>query len=111
MHASHVSTWAYVLGGVALAGGASFAIFGATGLDEKNQLRSQCGNTCTDAQVQPLKVKYITADVSLGVGVIAAAVSAWLFLHPSAGEVNEPAVSFSLAPTRQGATASVLARF
>jgi hypothetical protein len=106
----HVSTWAYVLGGIALAGGASFAIFGATGLAEKSQLRAQCGDTCSDAQVEPLKVKYITADISLGIGVVAAAISAWLFLHPSVAG-GEPVARLSIVPSRDGANLSIAGRF
>jgi hypothetical protein len=109
--ATHVSAWAYALGGVAIAGVASFAAFGATGLDEKNQLRAQCGNTCSDAQVDPLKVKYITADVSLGVGIVAAVISTWLFLHPSREERAEPAMTLSLGPSRDGASVGMVGRF
>ncbi|MGO9000300.1 MAG: hypothetical protein ACLQVI_43800 [Polyangiaceae bacterium] len=109
--AKHVSTWAYVFGAAAVVGGASFAYFGATGLSEKSQLRSQCGDTCTDAQVQPLKVKYITADVSLGLGVIAAAVSAWLFLHPKVEEGTEPATTVTIAPNKEGASLSIVGTF
>jgi hypothetical protein len=108
---THVSPWAYVLGAVAVVGGASFAYFGATGLGEKSQLRSQCGSTCSDAQVEPLKVKYITADASLGVGVISAAIATWLFLHPSVREAAEPGPAVSLSPNRGGGTLSVQATF
>lgn len=109
--ASHVSGWAYAIGAVAVAGGASFAAFGSTGLDEKNQLRTQCGPTCTDAQVQPLKVKYIAADASLGVGVIAAVVSTWLFLHPDVEEANGAGTTVSLGATRDGGGVSVVGTF
>jgi hypothetical protein len=110
-HRTRVSTWAYALGAVAVVGVASFASFGAIGLNEKSQLRSQCGNTCSDAQVEPLKVDYVTADASLGVGVIAAAISAWLFLHPSVEETSAPGATLSMAPSPGGGVLSVLGRF
>ncbi len=123
---THVSPWAYVLGGVAVAGLASFASFGAGGLNEKNQLRAECNDTCSDQQVQPLKVDYITADTSLGLGVVAAAISIWLFTHPSVEARPESAIDtkgaragalrartpvVSVAPTRGGASVSFVASF
>jgi hypothetical protein len=90
---SRISPWGWVLGGVGLGALGSFAYFGATGLSEKSTLRSQCGSSCTDEQVSPLKTRYIAADVSLGVGVLALAAAAWIILHPSLDEPKAGAVS------------------
>ena len=108
---THVSPWAYALGAVAVAGGASFAAFGVAGLNEKSQLRAQCNDTCSDQAIAPLKVDYITADVSLGLGVVAAAVSIWLFLHPSVETVSEPAAGFVVVPSREGGSVGWGGRF
>jgi hypothetical protein len=104
---THVSGWAYALGGLGLAGVGAFAYLGGTGLDEKNQLRASCGNTCTDAQVAPLKARYIGADISLGVGVVAALAAAWLFVHPRVEEVPATALAPAISVGARGATLGV----
>jgi hypothetical protein len=109
--ATHVSAWAYGFGAAALVAGGAFAYLGATGLSEKGQLRATCGDTCTDAQVAPLKTRYIAADTSLAVGVLSAAVAGWLFLHPDVerARATGASVSVGLAPGR--ATIDLAARF
>jgi len=97
----------YVLGGVGVVGLGSFVYFGATGLDEKARLRSTCAPSCTDDQVAPVRSRYIAADVSLGVSIVALAVAGYLVFHPS----SAPNVTLSVAPSRDGAAFSVVRAF
>jgi hypothetical protein len=86
----HVSPWAFVTGGVAIAAVGSFAYFGATGLDEKSTLRTTCAPRCTDDQVAPLRARYVAADVSLGIAVLALGATTWLLLHPTTDVSDAP---------------------
>ncbi len=93
-----LSPFVYVLGGLGLAAAGSSAYFGLTGLEKKSELRASCGPACTDAEVSGLRTRYIVADVSLVVGVLALAAAGWLaFAPPSATKAQ--AVRFELTPT------------
>jgi hypothetical protein len=102
-----ISPLVYVLGGVGVVGLGSFIYFGATGLDEKARLRTTCAPSCSDDQVAPVRNRYIAADVSLGVSLVAFAIAGYLVFHPSPA----PNVSVSVAPTPGGAAFSVFRAF
>jgi hypothetical protein len=68
-----------VLAGVAVLGGASFAFFAATGQSDVDHLRATCAPRCAPSDVSSARTKIIVANVSLGVGIVAA-VSAGYFL-------------------------------
>jgi hypothetical protein len=72
----------WILGGVALVGVGGFAFFGATGSSDANDLRHGCSVTssCTQSSVDAIKSKYVVADVSLGIAVVALAAAAVLWL-------------------------------
>jgi hypothetical protein len=76
----HVPVVAYVVGGVALAAFGSFAFFALSGKGTENDLASSCSPSCSDAQLAPVKRDYLIADVSLGIGVVAAVASVLLAL-------------------------------
>ena len=57
--------------GVAVAGFALFAGFGEAGLSQQSELRAQCAPHCTSSQVDPVSTKFMVANVSLIVGVVA----------------------------------------
>jgi hypothetical protein len=62
---------AWVLGGVGVVGLGLFATFGALGLSEQSSLKSTCAPTCTDAQVDPVKVDFAVANTALVTGLVA----------------------------------------
>jgi hypothetical protein len=68
-----VSPFVYPLAGIGVAAAGSFGYFGLTGRAEASDLRSGCGATasCTDAQVDSARAKYIAADISLVVALVA----------------------------------------
>jgi hypothetical protein len=70
---------AYLLvavGGVALA---SFGYFGAVGVGDRNALAS-CRGSCDPSTVDSVHRKFLIADVSLGISVVALGAAAYLFI-------------------------------
>ena len=55
----------YVFGGIALAGFATLAYFGGTGLYDAHQLRTGCMPFCEHEDVQAVRTKLIIADIGL----------------------------------------------
>jgi hypothetical protein len=70
------------VGALGVLGLGSFAYFGLTGRAQASDLRSGCGTTqtCDPADVEAVRNKYILADVSLGVGVVALGVATVIWL-------------------------------
>jgi len=73
---------AYVLGGLAVVGAASFSYFALSGHSEMGQLDA-CKPYCNPDDVRSVRTKYVLADISLGVSVLAlAGAGYWLFAEP-----------------------------
>jgi hypothetical protein len=75
------------LGGLGLAGIGTFAYFGLSGKAEENTLRGKtgCAPSCTPEETDPVRTKFLIANVSLGVGIVAlGAATIIAFLHQSA---------------------------
>jgi hypothetical protein len=69
-----VPTLSWILGGVALVAFGSEAYFGVTGLSARSDARAQpCAPACPSSDADRVRTKFIVADVSLGVGVLALA--------------------------------------
>lgn len=84
-----------VLGGVALAGGASFAVFAILGKGKES-----CAPHCARSDVDALRRDYLIADVSWAVGAaaaVAAGIVWWTQPAPS-----RPSTSFMLVPRADG---------
>ena len=77
------------------AAAASFAYFAITGHSSFNQLE-QCKPNCSRSDVRDVRTKYLMADVSLGVSVVALAAAGYLLLR-SAPERPVASGSVSLA--------------
>jgi hypothetical protein len=69
----------YLFGGIAVAGLATVAYFGGTGLYDAHQLRTGCRPFCAHDDVQAVETKLVLADIGLAVGIVALAVG--LYLH------------------------------
>jgi hypothetical protein len=107
---ARISPWVFVAGGVGVAGVGAFAYFGATGLSEKSRLRAECAPTCTDDQVAPVRNRYLAADISLGIGIVAFAIAGYLFFH-TADPATPTATRVTVAPTPGGAAFSLTHAF
>jgi len=68
-----------VFGAVGLVGLGMFAAFGAVGLGERSDLDA-CKPTCSDDEVDPVRTKFIIADISLAVGVVSLGVATIMLL-------------------------------
>ena len=65
----------FALAGVAVVGLGSFTFFALSGKSTEHDLQGSCGPRCSDDEVSPVHTKYAVADVSLLIGVAAAAVA------------------------------------
>lgn len=97
----------YTLGAVGVVGLAGFGIFALSGSNAESDLREQpCAKTrtCTTAQTDPIERKYLMADVSLAVGVVALGAATYVLLSgPSASSPAAPAAAgldLQLGPQR-----------
>jgi hypothetical protein len=98
------AAWAFA--GLALAAAGSFAYFGETGKSDLDSLRATCAGHCDSSAVSSAWNKLVVADVSLGVGVVSAAIATWLFVsprHEGSGERKTVAASgLLLGPRADG---------
>jgi hypothetical protein len=99
-----IPTASWILGGVAVAGGVSFAVFALLG--KKQQA---CAPHCSRAEVNAMRRDYAIADASwiTGVAAAAGAVLVWA-LRPSA---SGPAAGVTVAPVAGGASLDAHVRF
>jgi hypothetical protein len=107
---------AWVFGGIALAGFATEAYFGLSGLSDRSNLQHGCGQTqsCSQSSVDAVRTKFTVADIGLGVGLVSAALSAYLFIAAPAKDQPPPPQSQSrldVAPLPGGAQVSFGGRF
>ena len=104
----------YALGGVAVAGVATFAIAGLVGLDRYNELSDTCSPRCAQSDADGVSTTFLIADVSLAVGVAALAGATYLVLTrptppKSTGAAKAPAIGAFV--TARGAVAGARIAF
>lgn len=88
-----IPTLTWVFGGLAVAGFVGFAAFGLSGQSKKSQLET-CKPTCPQNDVDATKQSFLLADVSLGVGVVGAALAIVFY----ATRPEEPVTKTSMVP-------------
>ncbi len=91
-------TAAWVLGGVAVVGAASFVTFAVLGRSTQS-----CAPDCTSSQVSTLRRDYLVADISWIVGLAAAGGALYFVLRPAPSAAPAAAWGLTLRPTRGGA--------
>lgn len=110
-------TWPVLaLGGMGVVGLGAFAVLGITGASRYGELKDTCAPKCAVSDTDPLKTRFLVADIALGVGVVALAGGAYLFLRgPSAPAAPAPAArwrpSFDVARAPGGAMATIRSSF
>jgi hypothetical protein len=101
---------AYVLGGLAVAGAASFSYFALSGHAEMGPL-DRCKPYCNPDDVRSVRTKYLLADISLGVSVLAlAGAGYWLLAQPNEPQARKEA-PFSFALTARPGEARLTLRW
>jgi hypothetical protein len=86
----------YVLAGVAILGAGGFAVAGLSGRSSESDLEA-CKPRCPSREVDSVRTKYVVADVSLGVGVVAGVVATILFFSKRSSPAP-PVVERKAAP-------------
>jgi hypothetical protein len=97
---------------VGAAGVAGFAGLAGAGYARERELEADCAPRCGRVRAAPIERLYLAADVSLGVGAVAAALALWAWLgDPARREraASEPRLSLAALPGRT--TLSWSARF
>ncbi len=89
----------FALGGLGLVGAGGFVGFGIAGTRGKADLED-CKPTCTEDQLSPVRTKFIVADVSLAIGIVAVGVATVLFLTRPEIEVPKKEARAANAGTR-----------
>lgn len=107
------ASWlAYALGGVGVVSLGSAGLFTYWGRQDNSALMGSCGTDCKPESVHHIRMVYLAADISIGVGVVALAASTWLFV--SSHGTDEKASTrgahltlFDVQPTPSGALATL----
>jgi hypothetical protein len=100
------TVWA--LGGLGVAGLGSFAVFGLWGRNDENaaarpKMQGGCAPDCTLELRDSIRTKYIVADVSVAVGLVALGAAAILaLLHASAPPPQVSGRASKVRPTARG---------
>ena len=81
-HAKSTPVLAYVFAGVGVAALGSFAAFAITGKSAQSAMDG-CKPACKQAEVDKMRLRYLIADISLGVGVVSLGASGYLFISAS----------------------------
>ncbi len=103
-------TLGYLLGGLGVVGLGSFTFFAVQGKSSEHTLEKTCKPNCSGDQVSSVRSKYVVADISLGVGLAALGVGAWLvFFDDSAAPQPEKSARLAVGvrAVAQGAGAFV----
>jgi hypothetical protein len=100
-----------VLAGVGGVGIIGFASLGVVATNDLNHLRQTCAPYCSSSQLGSVKTEALAADVSLGVGVVALAAAAYVFLRQGTAPAMSTAAFFDVRPEPGGAFAQIGARF
>jgi len=106
-----VPTLSWVLGGVGVAGSASFIGFGLSSRSLEHQLEGSCSPLCSDDQIDRVQRRSLIANISLGIGLTSLASAGALYLLSKSEEPAAPAqpsLQLGLAPLAgRGALANV----
>jgi hypothetical protein len=108
-----VPALSYVLGGTGLAGIGAFALLTYWGRKD-NDMLAQCSPNCPQSSVDHIHRLYVSADVSLGVGIAALGAAYWVFAASRSKSEEKPADEaylFTVQPTSSGAFAAVSGSF
>lgn len=101
-----MSTYAWIAGGVGVAGLATFGVFGAMASKTHGDLEDKCGSgpcpTDESDLISKGKQRQTIANIGLIVGAVGVAASATLFVLDSSGNSEEPVAELLVGPSWVG---------
>ncbi len=102
-HGVPLRTWAYVAGGVGVAGIATFAISGALAHSAYDDLQTSCGGgPCPSSRADDIssgKTKQTVANVGLAIGIVGVAAGATLFVLSLKKKAEGPSTALVVSPS------------
>jgi hypothetical protein len=108
----------YVFGGVGLAAIGAGAGLGLSANSDASTAREAppagCAPNCPSSRVDPIKTKYILADVSFGVGIISLGMATYFFFaHPGdpAADSRHASLRLDVVSSPHGGTLGLVGRF
>ncbi len=93
---------ALILGGVAIAGGATAAILAVSAHNAHDNARSDCAPLCSDAEVADIRARAIGSDVSTGIAIAAAAGAGYFFFTRPTRQRQIAMARLRVVPMPQG---------
>lgn len=110
-HLEALRPWAYVAGGVGVAGLATFAIFGAMASSTYNDLQSSCsGGACPPSksgEISSGKTQQVVANVGLALGLVGAAAGGTMFVLSMPKKAPAPSAALVVGPAWIGVQGSL----
>jgi hypothetical protein len=103
---SYVAT--AITAGFSVATFAVSAYLGLSGRQELSNLHSTCAPYCTDAEVDPVKTRLNFSDATLGVGLVGAAVTVYLFARTAILRASMPVAHLAIAQMPGGGAAALI---
>jgi hypothetical protein len=102
-HRVPLRTWAYVSGGVGVAGIAAFALFGALAHSTYDDLQTACGSVpCPPSKADEIssgRTKQTIANVGLAVGIVGIAAGTTLFVLSLKNGASSPSAALMVSPS------------
>lgn len=92
-----------IFAGVGGLGVVGFATLGAWGRASENELETTCSPRCAESQVASVRMKYVLADVSLGVGVASLGLAAYFAFGRDSTQASARAPSLAVMARPGGA--------
>ncbi|HKO94676.1 MAG TPA: hypothetical protein VJU61_26155 [Polyangiaceae bacterium] len=97
-----IPTLSWVLGGLGVAGAASFVGLGLSSRALERDLEQSCSPFCTEDQIDRVQQRALLANVSLGVGLTSLAAAAVVYFLSAPEPATEPKLELSLVRLDSG---------
>jgi hypothetical protein len=99
---ANLRPWAYVAGGLGVAGFATFAVFGLMSNSNYSDLQSACHPGCPaskSSEIDNGKTYQLVANIGLGVGIVGVAAGATLFALSFGGKSTPASTGLVVGPS------------
>jgi hypothetical protein len=93
-------TLVWVFGGVSAVALESFGYFAIKGQSDYSDLNDRCAPACSKSDSDAVKTKFLIADISLGVALVAAGAATYFYLSPPSAKKT---VGLAVRPRPRGA--------